>query len=98
MGSAAFWLVPYGLFSLLSSTTQNHLPRGDTTHSDLAPPTSIINQENDPHTCLQTSLIGAIVLQLSDSSSCQVNQKQNKQQQQKKKNKTELTPCQCSTL
>lgn len=38
------WL-PMGLLNLLSYIAQNHLPREGTTHSGLAIPTSIINQE-----------------------------------------------------
>lgn len=42
------WL--YSLFSLLSYTAQNHVPRSSSTaHSELRPPTWIINQENAPH-------------------------------------------------
>ena len=43
--------------SLLSYTAQDHLPRGDTIHSGLSPPTSIADQENAPYTCLQASLM-----------------------------------------
>lgn len=31
-------------------TSQDHQPRDDTSHSRLKPVTSIVNQENDPHT------------------------------------------------
>lgn len=41
-----FWLAPHGLPSLLSYVTQDHLPKGGSTHSGLNPPTSIINEEN----------------------------------------------------
>jgi hypothetical protein len=37
------------LTSMLSYRTQNHLPRGGTTHCGLGLPTSIIHQENAPH-------------------------------------------------
>lgn len=40
--STAYWLVP-----LLSSLAQDHVPWGETTHSRVDPPTSIMNQEND---------------------------------------------------
>jgi hypothetical protein len=33
-----YWRVSHGLFSLLSHTTQDHLPRGDTAHSGLGLP------------------------------------------------------------
>lgn len=36
-----YWLAPHALLSLLSYRIQKHLPRDDTTHSDLGPP--IIN-------------------------------------------------------
>ena len=49
------WLALQGLLRLLSYT-QDHLLRSGTTHSELGPPISIINQENVPQTCLQTSL------------------------------------------
>lgn len=39
-------LVFYSLLSLLSYTTQDHLPKGSTTYSVLYLPMSIINQEN----------------------------------------------------
>ena len=45
MGDAASELAADGLSSLLSYTTQNRLPRGDTVGSGLDPPTSVINQE-----------------------------------------------------
>jgi hypothetical protein len=32
----------------LFNTTQDHLPKGDSTHSGLGPPTPIINKENAP--------------------------------------------------
>ena len=35
---AAYWLASPALLSLLSYTTQYHLPRGGTTHSGLGPP------------------------------------------------------------
>ena len=45
---AVYWLIPYGLLSLLSYTIQDHVSRGTTTHSGLGPHTSIINQEKWP--------------------------------------------------
>lgn len=39
---------------------QEHLPREGTAHSMLTPPTSIVNQENAPQTCLQANLMEAI--------------------------------------
>lgn len=40
---SAYWLVLYGLLSLLSHTTRAGLPRGGTTHSDLSLPPSHLN-------------------------------------------------------
>lgn len=48
MEDAAYWLFLHGLLSLLSYTSQDHMLRGSTAHSELVPPISIINQENDP--------------------------------------------------
>lgn len=39
------WFLPHSLLSLLSYKTQDHRPRGGPAHSELAPPTSIINQK-----------------------------------------------------
>lgn len=36
-GEGAYCLVPHGLLSLLSQTTEGHLPKGDTAHSELGP-------------------------------------------------------------
>ena len=44
--SAAHWLAPLGLLSLLSYTIQDHSPRGGISHSGLGPLTLIITQEN----------------------------------------------------
>jgi hypothetical protein len=38
-----YWLVFYGLLSLLSYIIHNHLPRGSIVHCGLSPPTSIIH-------------------------------------------------------
>jgi hypothetical protein len=64
------------LLSLLFYAIQNHLPRSDTAHCGLGPPTSITNLENDPRVCPEASLVGAFY-QLSftlpnDSNLCQV--------------------------
>jgi hypothetical protein len=53
MKGAAYWLASPGLLSLLSYTTQNHLPRGGSPYSGLGLST-LINQENVPQTCPQT--------------------------------------------
>lgn len=42
--SAVFWL---SLLSLLSYTSQDHLPRNGTTHNGRGPPTAITNQDNE---------------------------------------------------
>jgi hypothetical protein len=52
----------YGRVQVLPSpthTTHDPLPESDVTHSRLGPPTSIINQEKVPQTCLQASLLEA---------------------------------------
>lgn len=41
--SAVDWLAPHGLLSLLSYTTQAHLPRGGTAYHELGLPTSHID-------------------------------------------------------
>ena len=43
--SAAYWLAPYGLLSLLSYTTQDHLLRDVTTYNGLALPIATIKQK-----------------------------------------------------
>ena len=43
-----YWLAPYGLLSLLSSTTQDNKPKGSTTRSGLGPPTSVIIKKMPP--------------------------------------------------
>jgi hypothetical protein len=35
---AVYWIASHGLLRLLSYRTQDHLPRGGTTHSGLGPP------------------------------------------------------------
>ena len=57
--NAAYWPVPYGLLSLVSYSTQDHLPRDSTAHSEMGPPTSLINQENVPQACSQVNLLEA---------------------------------------
>ena len=51
--SAACWLAPHGLLSLLCYTTQDHLTWTATASSELDLLTPLINQENVPQTCLQ---------------------------------------------
>jgi hypothetical protein len=48
-------LLPHGLLNLLCYSTQAHQARDNTTHSELDPPKSNINQEN---ACPTTSLVG----------------------------------------
>jgi hypothetical protein len=43
---AAYWLAPYGLFSLLSYRTQDRLPRDGSTHNGRGPLPSFTNKEN----------------------------------------------------
>ena len=46
MKEYAFCLAFYVVLSLLSSETQDHLPRGSTTHNGNGPPISIIYYKN----------------------------------------------------
>jgi hypothetical protein len=55
-GSVAYWLPPQGLPGLLSSTTQDHLLRSGTVHSNLGPSTSIIKKMS-PQNCPQANLM-----------------------------------------
>lgn len=41
MKNGVYWLVPHG-----SHTTQHHLPKDDTAHSELGLSPGVINQEN----------------------------------------------------
>ena len=50
-----------GLLSLLSYTTQDHLPRGGAAHNGLSPPISITNQEVSPQSFLQATLMETIL-------------------------------------
>lgn len=53
LGGAQLYLCAlHGCSACLPYTTQNHLPRGGTTHSELGPSTPIINQENAPQAAL----------------------------------------------
>lgn len=52
--------LPHGFFSLLSNTTHDYQPRGGTTHSGVAPPKSINNQENEQVTWIQVNMMEAI--------------------------------------
>lgn len=54
-----YWFAPHDLVRLLAYTTEKHLPRSGTVPSGLALPTSSINQEIVPQTCLQVNLIDA---------------------------------------
>lgn len=54
--STTYW---FAFHDLLSSTSQDHLPRGITAHSGLAPPTSIISQKKIPRFAYKTTLIRA---------------------------------------
>lgn len=56
--NGTYWLAPWGLLSLLCYT-QDHLPSGDTVHSELCPLPSIIGQANALQVFPQTSLIEA---------------------------------------
>jgi hypothetical protein len=49
MGNIAYWLAPYGSFSLFSYSTKDH--REATAHSELRLPIPIISQERVPQAC-----------------------------------------------
>lgn len=55
-----YWLLFNALLILSSYTTQDHLLRSVTVHSDMGPPTSVINQVYDTYTYLPTNLIEAL--------------------------------------
>jgi hypothetical protein len=57
---AVYWLAPHGLLRLLSYRTQNHQPRGGTTHKGLGPPPSTTNEEGALQTCSQPGSYGGI--------------------------------------
>lgn len=59
--SAACWLAPQSLLSLLSCTLQNRLPSGGPSHSEWTVP-SIVNQENARQTFSWFSFKGGIFL------------------------------------
>ena len=48
---AAYWLAPYGLLGLHFYRTQNHQPRGGTTHNGRTPPPSTTNYKSARQTC-----------------------------------------------
>lgn len=50
--NTAYWFAPHGQLSYL---TQDHEPRGGTTHSELGPATSFTSEESGPQTCPQAS-------------------------------------------
>lgn len=52
--NTVYWPVPCSLLSLLSCITWDH--HCSTTHNELDPPISVINQENSPQALSQTSL------------------------------------------
>ena len=61
-GTTPYWLLLYGLLSLLFYIPQNYMPMAGTTHGRLGPPTQIMNQENIPQTCPQTIVMEAFFL------------------------------------
>lgn len=69
MGSAAFWLGPSNLLSLVSYSTQNHQHMGGTTHGELRPPTSVIKQENAAQVCPHTTQSGGGIFSIEVFSS-----------------------------
>ena len=77
--SAAYWLAPSGLLSLLSYRTQDHQPRDGTTHNELGSPPSITNLEKAPTGLSTARAYGGIFLSEVSSSQmtnlCQVDTK-----------------------
>lgn len=68
-------LAASGFLSLLSYSSQDHLPKDAKADSGLGHPTPIINQENIPQTCLPTGQMTEEALsQSNDSSLYQVDQ------------------------
>ena len=59
--NVAWWLVPKDWLSLLFYKTQGWLSKGSTVHSAMGLSVFIINQENAPQTCQETSLVGAFL-------------------------------------
>lgn len=57
--SAAYWIAPHDLLSLLSESIQDHMSRNGTTLGGLGPLTSIINRETLTKACPPANLIGA---------------------------------------
>lgn len=49
--SAPYWLVPKGMYNLISFRSQDHLLSGVTAHKELDFHSSIFNQENEPQAC-----------------------------------------------
>lgn len=59
-GNTAYWLPFHGLLALLTSTTLRHLLRDGNSRSGRDSFTSIVNQENASHMCIQANLIEVI--------------------------------------
>lgn len=58
--NGAYWLTLHGLLGLTSYTTQDDLPRCDSTCSGLGPPTPISNHSNAPLICSLASLMESV--------------------------------------
>jgi hypothetical protein len=59
-GAAAYWFAPSTLLSYLSCIIWAHLHTDGNIHNGLGTTTPISNQENDPETCTQASVLEAI--------------------------------------
>jgi hypothetical protein len=55
-------LAPYGLFSLISSSTQKYQPRDETIYNELGPTTLIIIKLDAPRSCPQANLVCVVVV------------------------------------
>lgn len=64
--NTALWFATYGVFSLLSYSTEEHLPGVGTSHSGLDFPTHINNQSSKCLTDLPTGHSGEDYLFLED--------------------------------
>lgn len=58
--NTAYWLASSGLLSLPSCIIKGQLPSSGIVHRGLGTPTSVINHEITPQTCLRANLVEEI--------------------------------------
>lgn len=75
--SDTYQLAPHGLLILLSYNMKVELPRDCTTPTGLGPPTSIINEENDPEARVMWTFSQLRFLFIFDTIVYQVDKKAN---------------------